>query len=35
LLLTVLLWPVLYLWSIGDAWWVSSNIVARSETIIS
>ena len=30
LLLSIFLWPVLFLWSIGDAWWVSSGIVARS-----
>ena len=32
LILTVILWPVLYIWSIGDAWWVSSGIVARAES---
>tara|TARA_B100000614_G_scaffold229922_1_gene222715 strand:+ start:271 stop:678 length:408 start_codon:yes stop_codon:yes gene_type:complete len=30
LLLSIFLWPVLFLWSIIDAWWVSSGIVARS-----
>lgn len=33
LILTVVLWPVLYIWSIGDAWWVSSGIVARAESV--
>ena len=28
LLLSIFLWPVLFLWSIVDAWWVSSGIVA-------
>ena len=32
LILTVVLWPLLYFWSIGDAWWVSSGIVARAES---
>ena len=32
LILTIVLWPVLYFWSIGDAWWVSSGIVARTES---
>lgn len=32
LILTVFLWPLLYLWSIGDAWWVSSGIVARAQS---
>ena len=32
LILTVVLWPLLYIWSIGDAWWVSSGIVARAES---
>jgi len=32
LILTIVLWPVLYVWSIGDAWWVSSGIVARTES---
>ena len=31
LILTIVLWPLLYVWSIGDAWWVSSGIVARAE----
>ena len=30
LLLSIFLWPVLFLWSIIDAWWVSNGIVARS-----
>ncbi|MBI87678.1 MAG: hypothetical protein CMB67_01435 [Euryarchaeota archaeon] len=32
LILSIVLWPVLYVWSIADAWWVSSGIVASSET---
>jgi hypothetical protein len=32
LILTIVLWPILYIWSIGDAWWVSSGIVARAQS---
>ena len=32
LILSLVLWPVLYFWSIADAWWVSSGIVASAET---
>ena len=32
LLLTVILWFLLYLWSIGDAFFVSSRIVAKAES---
>jgi len=32
LILTIFLWPILYIWSIGDAWWVSSGIVARAQS---
>ncbi|MBF93077.1 MAG: hypothetical protein CMA00_004845 [Methanobacteriota archaeon] len=32
LILSIVLWPLLYVWSIADAWWVSSGIVASSET---
>ena len=32
LILSLVLWPILYVWSIADAWWVSSGIVASSET---
>ena len=28
LLLTVVLWPLIYAWSIIDSWWVSNNIVS-------
>ena len=31
LLLTVILWFLLYIWSIGDAFFVSSRIVAKAE----
>jgi hypothetical protein len=31
LLFTVILWFSLYIWSIGDALWVSSRLVAKSE----
>jgi len=31
LILSLVLWPVLFVWSIADAWWVSSGIVASSE----
>ena len=31
LILSVVLWPVLFVWSIADAWWVSSGIVAKAE----
>ena len=32
LIVSVVLWPILYIWSIIDAVWVSSGIVATSET---
>ena len=32
LILSLILWPVLYVWSIADAWWVSSGIVASSQS---
>ena len=32
LLFTVILWFLLYLWSIGDAFFVSSRIVAKAES---
>ena len=25
------LWPFLFVWSIADAWWISSGIVASSQ----
>jgi len=31
LILSVVLWPIIWVWSIIDAWWVSSGIVARSQ----
>ena len=31
LILSLVLWPVLYVWSIADAWWVSSGIVATAK----
>ena len=32
LIVSIILWPILYIWSIIDAVWVSSGIVATSET---
>ena len=32
LILSVVMWPVLFIWSIADAWWVSSRIVAKAES---
>ena len=34
-LIPAFLWPFLFVWSIADAWWVSSGIVASSESINS
>ena len=31
LIFSVVLWPVLFIWSIVDSWWVSSGIVAKAE----
>ena len=31
LILSVVMWPILYVWSIADAWWVSSRIIAKAE----
>ena len=31
LILSVVMWPIQYVWSIADAWWVSSRIVAKAE----
>ena len=31
LIFSVVLWPVLFIWSIVDSWWVSSVIVAKAE----
>tara|TARA_B100000287_G_scaffold71934_2_gene63526 strand:- start:620 stop:1024 length:405 start_codon:yes stop_codon:yes gene_type:complete len=31
LVLSIVLWPVLFVWSIIDAWWVSSSIVASAQ----
>jgi hypothetical protein len=31
LIVSLVLWPVLYVWSIADAWWVSSGIVATAK----
>ncbi len=31
-LIAAFLWPFLFVWSIVDAWWVSSGIVASSES---
>lgn len=30
-LIPAFLWPFLFVWSIADAWWVSSGIVAASK----
>ncbi len=35
LIMSIVLWPILFVWSIADAWWVSSGIVASSEEINS
>ena len=32
LIFSVVLWPVLFIWSIVDAWWISSSIVAKAES---
>ena len=32
LIVSIVLWPVLYIWSIIDAVWISSGIVATAET---
>jgi|TARA_Y100001968_G_scaffold63242_1_gene54000 hypothetical protein len=32
-LIPAFLWPFLFVWSIADAWWVSSGIVASSESM--
>jgi cell division protein FtsX len=32
LIFSVVLWPVLFIWSIADAWWASSGIVAKAES---
>ena len=29
LILTIVLWPLIYIWSIIDSWWVSNGIVSR------
>lgn len=31
LVVSLVLWPLLYVWSIADAWWVSSEIVSSAE----
>ena len=31
LVLSIVLWPVLFVWTIIDAWWVSSSIVASAQ----
>jgi hypothetical protein len=28
LILSIILWPLLYLWSIFDSWWISNKIIA-------
>ncbi len=34
LLLTIVLWPALWLWSIGDAWWTANgHVVDASENL--
>ena len=32
LILSVVMWPILYVWSIVDSWWVSSRIIAKAES---
>ena len=32
LIISVVMWPVLFVWSMADAWWVSSRIVAKAES---
>ena len=32
LILTIVLWPLIYIWSIIDSWWVSNNIVSRGSS---
>ena len=32
LILSVVMWPILYVWSIADSWWVSSRIIAKAES---
>ena len=32
LIFSVVLWPALFVWSIIDAWWVASGIVAKAES---
>ena len=33
LILSVVMWPILFVWSIADAWWVSSRIIAKAQNI--
>ena len=35
LLLSIVLWPLLWLFSIVDAWWVANNRVAKESSILS
>ena len=30
LILSVVMWPILFFWSIVDAWWVSGRIIAKA-----
>ena len=33
MILSVVMWPILFVWSIADAWWVSSRIIAKAQNI--
>ena len=35
LLLSIILWPILWLYSIVDAWWVANNRVAKESSIVN
>ncbi|HJM66644.1 MAG TPA: hypothetical protein QF555_03780 [Candidatus Thalassarchaeaceae archaeon] len=35
LLLSIVLWPILWLYSIIDAWWVANNRVAKESSILN
>ncbi len=31
LILSIVLWPILYIWSIIDSWWISNKIIASKQ----
>ena len=35
LLLSIVLWPILWLYSIVDAWWVANNRVAKESSMLN